>query len=75
MAPLGDSTWPTDSVTSGRYSQQLGRQVNQWMVTTWPSHGLPHGNGKIPNEGRNRFSKLKRGISNDQTQFSKIGSS
>jgi hypothetical protein len=23
----------------------------QWLVSTWPSHGLPCGSGKIPNEG------------------------
>jgi hypothetical protein len=25
--------------------------MGQWFPTMWPSHGLPHGNEKMPNEG------------------------
>jgi hypothetical protein len=34
--------------------------VAQCLVSTWPSHGLPCGSGKIPNEGlRTEFQKNK----------------
>jgi hypothetical protein len=33
-------------------------EVAQWFPATWPSHGLPCGNGNIPNEGpRTKFQK------------------
>jgi hypothetical protein len=32
--------------------------VAQWLVSTWPSHGLPCGSGKMPNEDpRMKFQK------------------
>jgi hypothetical protein len=33
----------------------------QWLAATWPSHGLPRGSGKMPNEGpRTEFKKKKK---------------
>jgi hypothetical protein len=32
--------------------------VAQWLATTWPSHGMPHGSGKMPNDNsRMNFQK------------------
>jgi hypothetical protein len=32
--------------------------VAQWLAAMWPSHGLPLGNGQMPNEGpRTKFQK------------------
>jgi hypothetical protein len=36
--------------------------VAQWLASMWPSHGLPRGSGKMPNEGpRTEISKKKKG--------------
>jgi hypothetical protein len=33
--------------------------VAQWLVVTWPSHGLPRGSGKMPNDNpRTNFQKI-----------------
>jgi hypothetical protein len=32
----------------------------QWLDAMWPSHGLPHGSGKMPNEGPKKISKIKK---------------
>jgi hypothetical protein len=46
-------TWHGD--VAGRRHGRVTIQVNdmvQCLVVTWPSHGMPCGSGKIPNEGR-----------------------
>jgi hypothetical protein len=58
--------WQADTiakVVDGTLTWQVTVQVvdvAQWLDSTWPSHGMPCGSGKMPNEGpRTKFQKKK----------------